>query len=355
MIRFDPTETVAKTNADLIVNTVNTVGVMGAGVAKAVKDRYPDVMPPYLEYCRTKKLYTGGLQALQMKDGKIIVNLASKKHFKDPSEMSWSGFGLLNLRRLLDLPQMSNVKSVLLPPPGAGLGGLSPEAVQRMILTYMSGPAARGVEIIISTSPANIRPRPIVYAGIGSRRTPPDVLDTMTEVARKLAERAWILRSGNAEGADEAFEKGAPIPLLESYLPWAKTSVPHGIVHDSPEMAKLMQTTYTTESGTPWSPSMKRSVTQLMTRNGNQIFGTDFSEPTDVVVCYTPYGDPVGGTRQAIKLAGLAGIPVLNLGVKQWEGASVDQIVDEAVRLATEHRELIQVPVQEDAPAPQMR
>lgn len=355
MIRFDPTETAAKTNADLIVNTVNTVGVMGAGVAKDVKDRYPDIMPPYVEACRTRTLLPGGVQLLRMIDGKFIVNLASKKHFNAPSEMSWVGFGLFNLRRILDLPQMRGVKTVMLPPPGAGLGRLPLEAVQRMMLTYMGDPAARGVEFTFSTPPVNIRPRPIAYAGIGSRRTPPDVLDTMTEVARKLAERSWILRSGNAEGADEAFEKGAPIPLLESYLPWAKTSVPHGIVHDSPEMAKLMQTTYTTESGTPWSPSMKRSVTQLMTRNGNQIFGTDFSEPTDVVVCYTPYGDPVGGTRQAIKLAGLAGIPVLNLGVKQWEGASVDQIVDEAVRLATERRELIQVPVQEDAPAPQMR
>lgn len=353
MIRFDPTETVAHTDADLIVNTVNTVGVMGAGVAKAVKDRYPDVMPPYLEACRTKRLYTGGVQVLRMKDGKIVVNLASKKHFKDPSEMSWSGFGLFNLRRLLDLPQMSGVRSVLLPPPGAGLGGLPMEAVQRMMLTYMSGPAARGVDIRISTTALQIKPRPVVYAGIGSRRTSPETLEVMTEVARLLAEQSWILRSGNAEGADAAFEAGAPVHLLESYLPWAKDSVPHGIVHDSPEMAKLMQTTYTTESGTPWSPTMKRAVTQLMTRNGNQIFGTDFSEPSDVVICYTSHGDPVGGTRQAMKLADLAGVPILNLGLKQWQGARPEDIVSEAQRLVQERRALIQVPIAQIAPAPE--
>ena len=77
MIRFDPSENVATTDADLIVNTVNTVGVMGAGVAKAVKERFPEVMGPYQEKCRTRDLYPGGVQALRVPNGPVIVNLAS--------------------------------------------------------------------------------------------------------------------------------------------------------------------------------------------------------------------------------------------------------------------------------------
>lgn len=352
MIRFDPAASVATTTADLIVNTVNTVGVMGAGVAKAVKDRYPEVMEPYVEACRTRKIQPGGVQVLRMNDGKIIVNLASKEHFKDASQPEWAGYGLLNLRRVLSLHQMKDVKSVLLPPPGAGLGGLQPEMVQRMMRTYMREPAEAGVEIIISTDMRDIKPRPIRYAGIGSRETPRAVLAVMTETAKGLAERDWILRSGNAVGADLAFENGAPIPLLESYLPWPKDEMPHGITHTTPQHTRLMQTVYVNPIGERWRPGMLgRSATQLMTRNGNQIFGTDFSEPTDVVICYTPGGEEKGGTRQAIALANLIGIPVLNLGKPEWEGARADEIVNEAVRLAHAQRAAIGVPITERTPA----
>ncbi len=352
MIRFDPASSVAKTDADVIVNTVNTVGVMGAGVAKAVKDRYPEIMEPYTEACRTRKIQPGGVQVLRMNDGKIVVNLASKEHFKDPSKPEWAGYGLLNLRRVLGLHQMRDVKSVLLPPPGAGLGGLSPETVQRMIRTYMREPAEAGVEIIVSTDMREIRPRPIRYAGIGSRETPKSVLSVMTETAQALAEREWILRSGNAIGADLAFENGAPIPLLESYLPWPKDEMPHGITTTTPQHTRLMQTVYVNPIGERWRPGMLgRAPTLLMTRNGNQIFGTDFSEPTDVVICYTPGGEEKGGTRQAIALANLIGIPVLNLGKPEWEGASAEAVTAEAVRIAHAQRAAIGVPVEERAPS----
>jgi hypothetical protein len=57
------------------------------------------------------------------------------------------------------------------------------------------------------------------YAGIGSRQTPDHVLAAITAVAKVLAERGYILRSGGAEGADTAFEKGAG-KATEIFLPW---------------------------------------------------------------------------------------------------------------------------------------
>lgn len=47
------------------------------------------------------------------------------------------------------------------------------------------------------------------YAGIGSRKTPKNVLDFMFEIGKELALLGYVLRSGGAEGADSAFEKGA--------------------------------------------------------------------------------------------------------------------------------------------------
>ncbi len=59
------------------------------------------------------------------------------------------------------------------------------------------------------------------YAGIGSRQTPPQLLELMTRAATALASQGWTLRTGMAPGADQAFYRGArehgPVEL---YLPW---------------------------------------------------------------------------------------------------------------------------------------
>lgn len=47
------------------------------------------------------------------------------------------------------------------------------------------------------------------YAGIGSRSTPGNVCDVMTKLAWKLSDKGWILRSGGAKGADDAFYRGS--------------------------------------------------------------------------------------------------------------------------------------------------
>ncbi len=46
--------------SDAIVNTVNCVGVMGGGVAKAIKEKYPWCLPPYKDACEKEILQPGG-------------------------------------------------------------------------------------------------------------------------------------------------------------------------------------------------------------------------------------------------------------------------------------------------------
>ena len=48
----------------------------------------------------------------------------------------------------------------------------------------------------------------MVYAGIGSRQTPPNVQNIMRQVAKELEKKGYKLRSGHAKGADLAFEQG---------------------------------------------------------------------------------------------------------------------------------------------------
>ena len=46
------------------------------------------------------------------------------------------------------------------------------------------------------------------YTGIGSRETPTAILDLMIAIGGVLAQRGFTLRSGGADGADDAFEQG---------------------------------------------------------------------------------------------------------------------------------------------------
>ena len=52
----------------------------------------------------------------------------------------------------------------------------------------------------------------------------------------------------------------------------------------------------------------------MHSRNCHQILGYDLKSPVDAVICWTPNGNVVGGTRTALMIAMRAGIPIFNLG-----------------------------------------
>ena len=65
------------------------------------------------------------------------------------------------------------------------------------------------------------------WTGVGSRATPADVLTVMERFAGVMARQGYTLRSGHAEGADRAFERGAYVAggKADVYLPWANFGV----------------------------------------------------------------------------------------------------------------------------------
>ena len=156
------------------------------------------------------------------------------------------------------------------------------------------------------------------YAGIGSRRTPAPILGLFTQLASQLAERGYLLRSGHASGADQAFERGAD-RQAEVYLPWPKFEeavqcaagyVQRGPSPDAVTMAAVHH---------PAWERLGRGARSLHARNCHQILGRDLNDPASFVVCWTPDGattDPgpsTGGTGQALRIAAAHGIPVFNL------------------------------------------
>lgn len=153
------------------------------------------------------------------------------------------------------------------------------------------------------------------YAGIGSRATPPEVLELMQRIAGRLAERGYTLRSGGAVGADIAFQAGAGA-AAQIFLPWA------GFNGQRSPFTKPSDEAYRVASVThPAYKRLSESIKALQARNCHQVLGPDLNAPSDFVVCWTEDGCEsesgrsfrTGGTGQAIALADRWGIPVFNL------------------------------------------
>lgn len=117
--------------ADLLVNTVNCVGVMGAGVALAFKTRWPSVMAPYKAACASKQLQPGQCMLFDLPDGRLWAGLATKDHWRNPSRMDWIRTGL---NQLAALAAQRGVRRIAIPAPGCGLGGLSWADVRPLVL-----------------------------------------------------------------------------------------------------------------------------------------------------------------------------------------------------------------------------
>jgi O-acetyl-ADP-ribose deacetylase (regulator of RNase III) len=124
------------TPADVRVNTVNCVGVMGAGVALAFKRRYPDMFKAYVHDCEGGLVRPGKLHVWRSTSGDCVVNFPTKRHWKDNSRYEDIESGLDALRAYLDI--LGRV-SVTLPALGCGHGGLDWNRVSMMISSKLDG------------------------------------------------------------------------------------------------------------------------------------------------------------------------------------------------------------------------
>lgn len=118
---------------EALVNTVNTVGVMGKGIALMFKDRFTRNYDLYTDACKAKQVQTGKMfvtEVNELDSPRWIINFPTKQHWKAKSRMEWIVDGLQDLRRFLVDHQ---VKSIAIPPLGAGNGGLEWLAVRAEI------------------------------------------------------------------------------------------------------------------------------------------------------------------------------------------------------------------------------
>ncbi|QDW67209.1 type II toxin-antitoxin system antitoxin DNA ADP-ribosyl glycohydrolase DarG [Luteimonas granuli] len=168
--------------AEALVNTVNTVGVMGKGIALMFKERFPENFRRYAAACKAKEVRVGRMFITEVNElggPRWIINFPTKQHWRGNSRMEWITEGLQDLRRFLVENQ---VKSVAIPPLGAGNGGLEWVQVRPHVETMLAG---LETEILVFEPTGN-------YQNV-AKRTGVEKLTPARALIAELVRRYWVL------------------------------------------------------------------------------------------------------------------------------------------------------------------
>lgn len=109
-----------KSQCQTYVNSVNCVGVMGAGIALEFRLRYPKMYRRYVDLCNHGMINIGKLWIYESNDRKIL-NFPTKKHWKDPSREEYLVAGL---KKFLETYKEKGIESVAFPVLGSNHGGM---------------------------------------------------------------------------------------------------------------------------------------------------------------------------------------------------------------------------------------
>lgn len=148
------TGNILESSAEALVNTVNTEGVMGKGIALQFKKAFPSNFKAYAAACKAGQVAVGRL--FLTKDSNLntgertIINFPTKQHWKKPSEYSYIEAGLDELVRVI---AEKDIRSIAIPPLGSGNGGLDWQRVKQMIASKLG---SLDVEVIVYEPTAHI-------------------------------------------------------------------------------------------------------------------------------------------------------------------------------------------------------
>lgn len=119
--------------AQVIVNTVNTVGVMGKGLALSFKKRYPDMFESYKQACERHLLTIGTLMLHQEADHLILL-FPTKENWRNPSKLEYIEKGLM---KFVNNYAEKNITSIAFPKLGCGNGELDWNLVRPLMEKYL--------------------------------------------------------------------------------------------------------------------------------------------------------------------------------------------------------------------------
>lgn len=95
------TGNILDSNAQALVNTVNTMGIMGKGIALQFKKAYPNNYKAYEKACKNKEVMVGKMfvtvDSNTTTGERIIINFPTKTNWRKPSEYKYIEDGLEDL------------------------------------------------------------------------------------------------------------------------------------------------------------------------------------------------------------------------------------------------------------------
>jgi O-acetyl-ADP-ribose deacetylase (regulator of RNase III) len=180
--------------AKILVNTVNTVGVMGKGIAKTFKEVYPEMFVQYQQLCEDKKLQVGKLWLFKT-EHKWILNFPTKVHWRQPSKAEYIEQGL---QKFVSMFSDMGITNVAFPQLGCGNGELDWKNVVQPLMVKYLGPLP--IDIFVyeyerASSPPEHRDIAAIYAWL---RSEPRTLafdemwsDLRDRIGDRLILRTW--------------------------------------------------------------------------------------------------------------------------------------------------------------------
>ena len=124
--------------AEALVNTVNTVGVMGKGIALQFRETFPENYKFYKKACKQGKVQIGKMLVYdngQFVNPRYIINFPTKRHWRERSKIEEVEAGLIDLQNVI---RGYGIKSIAVPPLGCGSGGLEWNVVRPLIVDSLS-------------------------------------------------------------------------------------------------------------------------------------------------------------------------------------------------------------------------
>lgn len=124
---------------EALVNTVNTVGVMGKGIALQFKRAYPLMFKDYAAAAKRGDLAIGHMHIWhtdQLDGPRVIINFPTKRHWRSGSKLADVEAGLNDL---VEVVRRERIESIAVPPLGCGHGGLNWADVEPLIRARLAG------------------------------------------------------------------------------------------------------------------------------------------------------------------------------------------------------------------------
>ena len=134
----------------VIAHGCNTVGVMGAGIARAVKDKWPEVYDQYDASCADGTFDAGSAQRCVGDDDRTVYNLGTQRN-PGASATYWLVF--LSFANMFESMKTWGHDRVAIPRIGCGIGGLEWSGVAAAIDSALVSGGSE-IEVVVYTHPS---------------------------------------------------------------------------------------------------------------------------------------------------------------------------------------------------------